>query len=106
MDFFVENLKEVLEAINKMIEKNINIVTTKKIRQINNIHSSNHSKINFIWRSLKYLEKTGILEEHSSTRLKIYKIMTQKKVDIEKFISQVIHKNTRKRRILTQALNL
>ena len=101
MDFVVENLKEVLEAINKMIENNSNIVTTKKIRQINNIHSSNHSKINFIWRTLKYLEKTGILEEYSSTRLKSYKIRTKRKVDIEKFISQIGDKITRKGRILT-----
>ncbi|MFX1500567.1 MAG: hypothetical protein ACFFDH_06325, partial [Promethearchaeota archaeon] len=61
MDFFLNNLKETLEAINKLIDNNINIVNTKRIRRCNHIKSSNRSKINFIWRALKYLEEEGIL---------------------------------------------
>ena len=48
MNFFLENLKETLEAINKLMDNNITIVNTKKIRRCNNIKSSNRSKINFI----------------------------------------------------------
>ena len=38
------------------MENNISIVNTKRIRRCYNIKSSNRSKINFIWRALKYLK--------------------------------------------------
>ena len=62
MDFFSRNLRDTMEAINKLIDNNVNLVTTKSIRRCNNIKASNRSKINFIWRSLNYLEKEGILD--------------------------------------------
>ena len=89
MDFFKINLKETVEAINKLIENNVNIVNTKRIRRCNNIKSSDRSKINFIWRSLKYLEKEGILTINGITNPKTYKIMTEEKIDVKKFLSQI-----------------
>lgn len=89
MDFFLKNLKETLEAINKLIENNINVVNTKRVRRCNNIKSSNRSKINFIWRSLSFLEDEGILELNGISNPKTYKINTDKKIDIEKFIEKV-----------------
>ena len=89
MDFFHKNLKDTLEAINKLIENNVNIVNTKRIRRCNNIKSSNRSKINFIWRSLKFLEEEGILTMNGITNPKTYKITTNRKIDIEKFFSQL-----------------
>lgn len=41
MDFFIENLKEVLEAVNKEIENNVLIISAKRVRKIHDIKSSN-----------------------------------------------------------------
>jgi len=90
MDFFLKNLEETLNAINKLIEKNVYLVNTKRIRRCNNIKSNNRSKINFIWRSLKYLEEEGsILERNGIVNPTTYKIKKKEKVNIPKFISQV-----------------
>jgi hypothetical protein len=89
MDFFLKNLRETLEAINKLIDNNINIVNTKRVRRCNDIKSSNRSKINFIWRSLKFLEEEGILELNGKTNPKTYKIKSKNRIDIDKFISEV-----------------
>jgi len=62
MDFFLENIKEVVEAINKMIARNVGLVDTKRVRMCNGVKSSNKSKVNFIWRSLKYLNEHGYIE--------------------------------------------
>ena len=95
MDFFIINLKETLEALNKLIENNVNIVNTKRIRRCFNIKSSNRSKINFIWRTLKLLEEEGILTLNGATNPKTYKILTDQKIDVEDFLSQI--KRTRRR---------
>jgi len=89
MDFFSSNLRETMEAINQLIGHNRNLVTTKRIRRCNNIKASNHSKINFIWRSLNYLENKGILEMNCTYSPKSYKIKLTQKIDIERIISQI-----------------
>jgi len=97
MDFFLKNLKETLEAINKLIDANVNMVNTKKIRRCNNIKSGNRSKINFIWRTLKYLEQEGLLELNGglngALNPKTYKIRSNQPINIEEFISQVNKKH-------------
>jgi len=89
MDFFLKNLAETLEAINKLIDNNVNVVNTKRIRRCNNIKSSNRSKINFIWRSLDYLEKEGILEINGTYSPKTYKIKPNTKINIDEILSQI-----------------
>ena len=89
MDFFSRNLRETMEAINKLIDNNVHLVTTKSIRRCNNIKASDRSKINFIWRSLNYLEKEGILEMNGTYSPKSYKITSNQKIDIEKILSQI-----------------
>ena len=97
MDFFLKNLKETLEAINKLIDANVNMVNTKRIRRCNNIKSSNRSKINFIWRTLTYLEREGLLELNGglngALNPKTYKIQANQHINIEEFISQVKKKH-------------
>ncbi len=88
MDFFLKNLKETLEAINKLMDNNITIVNTKRIRRCNNIKASNRSKINFIWRSLQYLEKEEILRKNGNTNPTTYKVNSLDKIDIHKVILQ------------------
>ncbi|KKM74746.1 hypothetical protein LCGC14_1397250 [marine sediment metagenome] len=95
MDFFLINLKETLEAINKLMDKNISIVNTKRIRRYFNIKSSNRSKINFIWRTLKYLEGEGILRKNGITNPKTYKIVPDENIDIDNFLSEA-NKNKKK----------
>ncbi len=89
MDFYLKNIKETLEAINKLMDNNIAIVNTKRIRRCYNIKSSNRSKINFIWRSLDFLAKEGILEENGIIKPKTYKIRASSKIDVEEFISHI-----------------
>ncbi|MHA1460911.1 MAG: hypothetical protein ACTSO8_05460 [Promethearchaeota archaeon] len=89
MDFFSRNLRETMEAINKLIDNNVNLVTTKSIRRCNKIKASNRSKINFIWRSLNYLEKEGILEMNGTYSPKSYKIKSPQKIDIDDVLSQI-----------------
>lgn len=93
MDFFLKNLRETLEAINKLIDANVNMVNTKRIRRCNNIKSGNRSKINFIWRTLKYLEREGLLELNGGLNPKIYKIKANQPINVEQFISQVKKKH-------------
>jgi len=89
MDFFLKNVKETLEAINKLMDNNIAIVNTKRIRRCYNIKSSDRSKINFIWRSLDFLAKEGILEENGVLKPKTYKIKVENKINVEEFINQI-----------------
>ena len=89
MDFFLKNVKETLEAINKLMDNNIALVNTKRIRRCYNIKSSNRSKINFIWRSLDFLAKEGILEANGIVKPKTYKIKANQPINIEEFISKV-----------------
>ena len=77
MDFFIKYLRETVEALNKLDN---GIITVRKIRLIQNIASSNRSRINFIWRSLSYLVEKGILEENGSQHPKSYK---RKNIDID-----------------------
>ena len=66
----MKNLSDTVEAVNKLIESNVRLVNTKKIRRCFNIKSSNRSKINFIWRALKILEKERILALNGVTNKK------------------------------------
>jgi hypothetical protein len=96
MDFFMKNLSDTVEAVNKLIESNVRLVNTKKIRRCFNIKSSNRSKINFIWRALKILEKEGILALNGVTNPKTYKILIDQKIEVEKFLSQIEKNKKRK----------
>ena len=92
MDFFLKNLRDTLEAINKLIDNKVYRVDTKRIRRCNNVKSSNRSKINFIWRSLDCLEKEGILEKNGSYHPKTYNIKLNRKLDIDKIVNEVMNK--------------
>ncbi len=92
----MKNLSDTVEAVNKLIESNVRLVNTKKIRRCFNIKSSNRSKINFIWRALKILEKEGILALNGVTNPKTYKILTDQKIEVEKFLSQIEKNKKRK----------
>lgn len=85
----MNNLKDTLDAINKLIDNNVYIVNTKRIRRCFNIKSSDRSKINFIWRSLKFLEQEGILTLNGITNPKTYKILTDQKIDTKKFLNKI-----------------
>ena len=89
MDFFLKNIRETLEAINKLIDNNIFIVNTKRIRKCRNIKPSDRSKINFIWRSLEFLWRNGILEPNGAVKPKNYKIKNQEKIDIDQYIGNL-----------------
>lgn len=85
----MNNLKDTLNAINKLIDNNVYLVNTKKIRRCANIKSSDRSKINFIWRALKFLEQEGLLSLNGITNPKTYKILPDQKIDVDTFLSQI-----------------
>ncbi len=91
MDFFLKNLEETLGAINQLIDNNIYVVNTKRIRRCLKIKSSDRSKINFIWRSLSFLEKEGILEINgfATIKPKNYNIKNREKIDVEEFKEKI-----------------
>ncbi len=83
MNFFKETLKEVVKAINILKQKNGEFISVKKIRVINNIKSTNRSKINFYWRALDHLHKKGVIELITSKNPKVYKLKTSTNIVIE-----------------------
>jgi len=89
VDFFIKYLTETIEAINNYIEKNTKVIYTKSIRTYHEIKPSNRSKINFIWRSLKYLENQGILRVNGVASPKKYEIIPKEKIDINQFLNEV-----------------
>ena len=96
MDFFLKNVEETLKAINKLIDNKVFIVSTKRVRRCNNIRSSNRSKINFIWRALKFLaEESPILERNGHSQPTTYKIQSKDQIKIEEFLSQLEEKDAR-----------
>ena len=84
MDFFIKHLEETIKAIRNM---NGSSITVKKIRMAKGIHSSDRSQINFIWRSLTYLQDKGVLALNGSKNPKSYKIRNVS-FDVEYIISQ------------------
>ncbi len=92
MDFFLKNLEETLDVINKLIDNSVFVVNTKRIRRCNNVKSSNRSKINFIWRALKYLEAEGILEKNGTHSPMNYKINRLDKIDVPKYLDDIKNK--------------
>jgi len=89
MDFFLKNVRETLEALNKLIDNNVYIVNCKRIRRCNNVKSSDRSKINFIWRSLKLLNREGILEKNGISNPNTYTIKPRGKIDIEALLKEI-----------------
>ncbi len=74
MDFTKHYLNLTLEAINNLILNRNSMITAKRIRIYHKIPSSDKSKINFIWRSLEYIEEKGLIERYSIKTPKIYKL--------------------------------
>jgi len=74
----------VLETVNECIKKKVNIITTRTIRMLNHIKSSDRYKIQYIWRNLDFLEKNGFIELYKKNP-KRYKL-PQKEIKIEEVI--------------------
>jgi hypothetical protein len=92
VDFFAKCLKEVLEAINKLIETNTYEVSAKRVRKALGVDASDRSTTNFIWRSLKLLEQEGILEKNGSVKPKTYKIPRKKPLDVDLIVKNFENK--------------
>ncbi len=92
----MKNLSETIEGVNRLIDRKINLVNTKRIRRCFNIKSSNRSKINFIWRALKILEEEGILALNGISNPKTYKILIKQKIEAEKLLSKIYKDKKRK----------
>lgn len=82
MDFFIENLKETINGINKINGE----ITVKKIRIVNDIKSKNRSKINFIWRSLEYLVKQNVLRINGTKSPKSYYPIKKGEIDVDQLL--------------------
>ena len=90
MNFFKSNLEDTVRAIKDLVKKNRRI-TVQKIRQFHEIKSSNRSKINFIWRSLKHLTAQNVLKCIIRKSPKIYELTPQGKEYINNFILKKEH---------------
>ena len=87
MNFFEENLRDTINAVNQLRSKN-GVISVSKIRNVQKIESTNRSKINFIWRGLHYLVSKNILEINSSKNPKNYIIKSQDKIDLDGVLLQ------------------
>jgi len=66
--------QDVKKAINSFYDRNIHIISVKKIRRYLDIDASDRSKINFIWRILEHFESEGYLIKIKEKPTKQYKI--------------------------------
>lgn len=66
---------DVKKTINSFYDRNIHIITVKKIRKDLDIDASDRSKINFIWRILEHFESEGYLIQIKQKPTKQYKIV-------------------------------
>ena len=90
MTFFIETLKDVLNAINFFIEHNEQYFTIRRIREYYQINPFNQGKITLIQNILNLLEKKEFIEfskENKSSS--IYKIPNLK-FNIPKIIKELI----------------
>jgi hypothetical protein len=70
---FLEETIRAIEVITK--DKYDSLISVKRIRDLYKIDSLDHSKINFYWRSLDYLEEHKILKRFESKLPKMYKVL-------------------------------
>ena len=69
-------MNETICAIMNIIRfKYTSVISVKKIRNLYNITPIDNSKINFYWRCLQSLEKTGILKRSGSKKPKNYQVL-------------------------------
>ncbi len=84
MNFLKINLAETVQAIKDLVKRNVRI-TVEMIRLFHEIKSSNRSKINFIWRNLKYLATRNVIKCINRNSPKIYELTTRGKEYIKNF---------------------
>ena len=84
LNFIEEYLKETVHAIKSLV-KNKKVITVKSVRGVNNIKSSNRSKIHFIWRALDRLVEKDYLKHINDDSPKIYKLTSLGEKFIDKF---------------------
>ncbi len=71
-----------------MMQDNVFVATTKKVKRYLNIKPNDKSKTNFVWRTLDLLEKTGFLERIGVGNPKTYNIK-HKNLDWNQVLQQV-----------------
>lgn len=75
MNFYRKYMDGTIHAIARLTRINYNaIITLKKIRDLSNIQSSDHSKIAFYWRNLENLEEIGVLKRINDKSPKMYRL--------------------------------
>ena len=80
-NFVKKYLNKTIEIINQRIDSGINIIDVKSIRKFSNIPHENRTAINFFWRSLKELERSGLIERINERNPAKFKIL--KKIEIK-----------------------
>jgi hypothetical protein len=81
-------IEEIISSINYLIGKGKKIVDTKRLRRLNNVKSSNRSKINFYWRTLKQLENLNYLKLAKHTDPKSY-FLPKDPLHFQKIIEEI-----------------
>ncbi|MFX1496311.1 MAG: hypothetical protein ACFFBH_02180 [Promethearchaeota archaeon] len=69
-------LDETIRAIGTITKSKYNsLISVKKIRKLYKIDPLDHSKINFYWRSLHYLEKHKVIKRFEAKSPKKYQVL-------------------------------
>lgn len=86
MNSLQEHLRETIDAINNITESDPDtLLNVKKIRIYYGVKASNRAKINYYWRSLRFLKQIGILEAVKSNGTKQYRLNN----NIEGYYSEI-----------------
>lgn len=87
MNFFIKYLKETIEGINYLIDRNQLYINMKRLRFVLGVKAYEKSKINFYWRNLQLLEEKNIITLLSDkSPSKLYKLPNSK-ININGFIN-------------------
>ena len=105
MDFFKKHVSETLDAINNLLDMGVKTFNVRRIRRINDVKPTDRSTINFIWRTLKMLEKNGVLEKIGKNSPASYKIIVSEKINTEKVASELAKNRNALKRIQTRPKN-
>ncbi len=88
-EIFFDCLRISLVALNRLIDENLRIISTKRIRKFTEAMKFDRIRIYHVAMSLNYLNIEGIIELREGVKPKSYGIKIRKKIDVDQFVDLV-----------------
>lgn len=74
---------DVIKVLNELLEKGLEIISVKRIRDIKDVKTSDRSKINFYWRTLRMLCRKGFIKKSKFQFGNTYRYEIEKPIKLE-----------------------